>query len=404
MAPTDQRLAGLSHQELWGLAHGGDPAAASTSQINLSKAGQMLEDIARTLDAPLAEFGLGWRGQAADAARGGIDQHARWAESAAARVHAAAAQAERQAASARTVIAQMPPPAEPPASDAADWAGAEEVRANARLRALELMERHAAECAATQPTGTFPAPSLAGSGGAPAAGASGRAPARGTANRPATTRPLTDTPVGPARPAVRPGRGAPGARLGVGSPGARLDAGPPGVDIGTRPAAVPPSGSARGGSVGPGGPADPGLAPARARRSALDSSATEPPRSATPAGRLAESVSASPASLDRAAPSAPGGERAAAPARRRGAEPTGPAELAPRGTADGSQPAPGRDDTGAARPVGHDHGGDALVVPPMPTVGPIDPGSDRYRRLDYLLDEIDVFTEDGWVVPPVIGR
>jgi hypothetical protein len=40
----------------------------------------------------------------------------------------------------------------------------------------------------------------------------------------------------------------------------------------------------------------------------------------------------------------------------------------------------------------------------MPTVGPIDPGSDRYRRLDYLLDEIDVFTEDGWVVPPVIGR
>jgi hypothetical protein len=351
MAPTDQRLAGLSHQELWNLAHGGDPAAASTSQVNLSKAGQVLEGIARTLDAPLTEFGLGWRGQAADAARGGIDQHARWAESAAARVHAAAAQAERQAASARTVIAQMPPPADAPAPDAADWARAEEARANARLRALELMERHAAECAATQPTGTFPTPSLAGSGGAPAAGASGRAPARGTANRPATTRPLTDTPVGPAaRPACRPGRGAPGARLGVGSPGARLDAGPPGVDIGTRPAAVPPSGPARGGSVGPGGPADPGLAPARVRRGALDSSAAEPsPSSATPAGRLAESVSASPALLDRAAPSAAGGERAAAPARRRGAEPTGPAELAPRSAADGSQPAPGRDDTGAAR-------------------------------------------------------
>jgi hypothetical protein len=28
---------------------------------------------------------------------------------------------------------------------------------------------------------------------------------------------------------------------------------------------------------------------------------------------------------------------------------------------------------------------------------------DRHRRLDYLLDEDDVFGENGWVAPPVIG-
>jgi hypothetical protein len=403
MAPTDQRLAGLSHQELWDLAHGGDPAAASTSQVNLSKAGRVLEDVARTLDAPLTEFELGWRGQAADAARGGIDRHARWAESAAARVHAAAAWAERQAASARAVITQMPPPpAGAPSADAANWARAEEARANVRLRALELMERHGAECAATQPAGAFPGPALAGTGGAPAAGASAHAPARGAATRPAMTRPITETPAGPAAagPAVRPGRGVAGWWLGPTSPGARLGAGPPGIGVGTRPVAVPPFGSTRGGSVGPGDPAEPGLVPAGVRRSALDSSAAQPSPSST--GPVGRPVGTSPAMPDRAISSARGSERTAAPVRRRGDERTGPAGLVPRGAADGSQTAPGWD--GVARPTGHDQGGDAVVAPPMPTIGPIDPGSDRHRRLDYLLDEIDVFTEDGWVVPTVIGR
>ncbi|MDT7682312.1 MAG: hypothetical protein QOG57_2622, partial [Pseudonocardiales bacterium] len=94
---TDQRLAGLSHQELWNLAHGGDPAAATTSQANFSRTAQVLENIAKTLNAPLGELGLGWQGQAADAARGGIGQHAQWAEAAAGRANTAAGQAGQQA-------------------------------------------------------------------------------------------------------------------------------------------------------------------------------------------------------------------------------------------------------------------------------------------------------------------
>jgi len=32
-----------------------------------------------------------------------------------------------------------------------------------------------------------------------------------------------------------------------------------------------------------------------------------------------------------------------------------------------------------------------------------DPERDQHQRLDYLLDETDVFADNEWVAPPVIG-
>src|SRR5882757_1003175 len=238
---TDQRLAGLSHQELWNMAHGGNPAAASTSQAGLAKAARVLENISRTLSAALNEFGLGWHGQAANAARAGIGQHAGWAEAAAARASTAANQAGQQAASARMVIAEMPPPPAPPAAGA-NWANAEEASANARLRAVELMQGHATECARTRPSAAFGRPPAAGSTVGTVAAAAGSAAGGGARSVGRAVPDVTATNPAAAERLTPPGGGASRALrwAGLSEPPTGVPAGRTPGGTGTRPAAARP--------------------------------------------------------------------------------------------------------------------------------------------------------------------
>jgi hypothetical protein len=429
---TDQRLAGLSHQELWHLAHGGNPAAASTSQANLAKAARVLESISRTLSAPLNEFGLGWQGRAANAARAGIGQHAGWAEVAAARASTAANQAGQQAASAHMVIKEMPPPAPAPAAAGANWAKAEEASANARLRAVELMQGHATECAQTRPSAAFGRPPAAGStattGTVAGASAGARSVGRGAPHVP-TTNPAAAERVAPS------GGGASRAVrwAGLAEPPTGAASGHPASGTGTRPAAAEPARSGRGGPL-------PGFAPARVvepepNRPRFPVPPVGEPWAAAQAGALGGvpgRQAPAPSTLlprpdggrddDLATRGQRGGHGALAP--RGSPELLGPGPLGPdpRGpNPHGPDPA-GPDPAGlrgqahaSADPRGHTH---ASVDPRGHTHASVDPSMlpflpgglglaeserDGHRRLDYLLDEDDVYGENEWVTPPVIG-
>jgi len=400
---TAQRLAGLSHQELWNLAHGGSPAAALTSQTNLSKAAQVLENVSKTLSAPLNEFGLGWQGRAADAARAGIGQHAQWAETAAGRASTAAGQAGQQYSSATKVITEMPPPKPAPAPGSPNWAQAEEAAANAKQRALELMQGHAAECARTRPTGTFTRPPTAGTAGVPGTAQASRTAGRGNVVRraPSTNPAAVEAGVPPGRS----GSARPVSQAGLEeSPRAGGTGAARGL-AGTRPAAVEPFRSGpgapvRGGTEGlaPGGPVESapgrvgGVRPVPAEGPWLPAPVTGGP------GRVAPPP------------------RPLLPRGGAGATPDGPAARGQRGgERDGSFPlaarggewngGPGQYDTGGGGPHGHGQpGADLGMMPPMMGgLGYSDGERARHERLDYLLDEDDMFDENEWVAPPVIG-
>jgi hypothetical protein len=403
---TDQRLAGLSHQELWNLAHGGDPAAASTSQANLSKAAQVLENISHTLNAPLNELGQGWQGRAADAARGGIGQHAQWAEAAAGRASTAAGQAGQQAASARTVIAEMPPPPAGPPPAGANWAQAEQAQANARARALELMQQHATECTQTRPTSTFNRPPTAGTAGASAGGAAGTrsSTAQGSVRRAPSTNPAaTERGVPGAGRTPARARLAEAPRAGAGS----VTTEPVAARTGTRPAAAEPH---RPGPVR----AAPGLGAAGSMEAVPMEAAPGRVTGFRPVpggpGWPGGPVGAAAARTERVTPvprtllerPGPGGTPDAPAARTQGPEQgrSGPRarggpEGGPGGQAGGDGTGPG----GRGQP-----GADAAMLPPvLGAAGFADPERDQHQRLDYLLDETDVFADNEWVAPPVIG-
>jgi hypothetical protein len=404
---TDQRLAGLSHQELWNLAHGGDPAAATTSQANFSRTAQVLENIAKTLNAPLGELGLGWQGQAADAARGGIGQHAQWAEAAAGRANTAAGQAGQQAASARTVIAEMPPPPSGPPAAGANWAQVEEAQANARLRALELMRGHADECARTRPTDTFTRPPTAGtSAGAATTGvgrSTGRAGAAGVEHAPSTN------PAAAERGA--PSASAGGARMvsraglteAPGTGGVARGAPSTGTGTGTRPASVEPYQPGRGGQVPAGSPGFGAAGAVGAQPGRVARFRELPGGQGWPGAPGA----GGPGRSERVAP-VPGTPRQGSGA---GTGSAGPAALGRRGGA-GLRPR-GGPPTNPAGQAGADNGGphgpaqpgiDPSMMPPMlGGAGFHDTEREQHERLGYLLDEHDIFGENGGVVPPVIG-
>jgi hypothetical protein len=409
---TDQRLAGLSHQELWNLAHGGDPAAASTSQTNLAKAAQVLENVSKTLNAPLGELGQGWQGRAADAAHGGIGQHAQWAEAAAARANTAAGQAGQQAASARTVIAEMPPPPAGPPAAGANWAQAEQAQANARQRALELMQQHATECTQTRPTGTFNRPPTSGTaGGGPAGGQVGRSGtqgARGSVRRAPSTNPAAAE------------RGVPGAAGGAGRTvskaglerAPRSETAPVARDsvparTGTRPAAAEPYRPAEPHSGAPGFGATGALEAAPARVTGFRPVSGDPGLPAAPGGVTAAHIAAE--RTERVAPvprtllerPGPGGMPDGPATRAQGVE-QGRSGLKARGGPSGGAPGQAGDGTG---PGGRGQpGADAAMLPPVLGAGGFaDQERDQHQRLDYLLDETDVFADDEWVAPPVIG-
>jgi len=402
---TDQRLAGLSHHELWSMAHGGNPAAASSSQANLARAARVLENISRTLSAPLNEFGLGWRGLAADATRAGIAQHVGWAEMAAARASTAANQAGQQAASARTVIAEMPPPTPAPPAGAANWAKAEEASTNARLRAVELLQGHATECAQTRPSAAFGRPPAAGSGtiGATSAtvagaGSGARTAGRGVPNVPATN---------PAAERVAPSSSGVSRAVrwaGLAEPAMGIAAGPSAGGTGTRPAAVRPGRSGPVGTV-------PGFAPAGVVES-------EPGRVARfpvpPVGESWPGAKAGVLGAARGRHASPPHTLSPRPDRGRDdlaarGQPGGDGRLAPRGTRELVVPGPLGPEPAASRGPTHPSSGpahagvDPSMLPLLPGGLGVAESRGRHRRLDYLLDEDDVFGENEWVTPPVIG-
>jgi hypothetical protein len=411
---TDQRLAGLSHQELWNLAHGGDPAAATTSQVSFARTAQVLESISKTLNAPLGELGPGWQGQAADAARGGIGQHARWAEAAAGRADTAAGQAGQQAASARTVIAEMPPPPSGPPAAGANWAQVEEAQANARQRALELMRGHAEECARTRPTETFTRPPTAGTttgtAGTGVGRTTGRAGAAAVERAPSTN----PTAAGRGVPGSAGGGGRTVSRAGLAEAprSAGVTRGPAAAGTGTRPASVEPyepgpGGQLRGGSPGFGAAAvgsEPGqVAGFRGPRGGQlwsgapggggpgRSERVAPVSEAVRAGPGPGAVLEGPTSLDQRS--------------GKGQRPRGGSELRPRGGPT-TNPAGGgagtHDSTATHGPA--QPGIDPSMMPPLlGGAGLRDTEREQHDRLDYLLDEHDIFAENEWVAPPVIG-
>jgi hypothetical protein len=433
---ADQRLAGLSHQELYAMAHGGQPGAASTSQASLAKAAQVLENVSRTLDEPLSQLGMGWQGRAAEAARGGIGQHAQWAQQAATQVGSIAEKAGAQFTSATKVIAEMPPPPSAPAAGA-NLAAAEDQAANLRQRALELMQGHAQECTQTRPTEVIARAPTAGTAAAAAGPEATRTGGRGGVR--AAPAVEGGGPAGGIADGGGPGRTVSRAGLAE-SAGARADAGRSAASgAGTRPASAEPyrpgqGGTARGaagveplGTVGArgerGGPArgpipegswtvTPGAGAARGERSPrmrpVDPAAVSEPYASGPRG-----------SRPGQRPGVPRGEREERD-RRRTPRPLAPRGEVPHPLSSRGGPAPGGPggpgtqgaaydpggagtDPASARGPGHP-GADATVMPPM--VGGLgypdsDPG--QHERLDYLLDEHDMFDENGWVAPPVIG-
>jgi hypothetical protein len=429
---ADQRLAGLSHQELYAMAHGGQPGAAATSQANLSKAAQVLENVSRTLNEPLSQLGAGWQGRAAEAARGGIGQHAQWAQEAAAQVGSVAEKAGAQFTSATKVIAEMPPPAPAPAAGA-NLAAAEDQAANLRQRALELMQGHAEECAQTRPTETITRAPTAGTAAAAAGPEAARTGGRGSVRAAPTVE--GGGPAGGIAAEGGPGRTVSRAGL-AGSAGARAAPGRgSAAEAGTRPASVEPYRPGQGGA-GRGGPgADPlGSVGARGERvGQVRGPMPEGPWMTTPGPRPARAEPAprmrpvGPGALSE--PYGPGGRgsrqdrrpgggldereerRAPRPlasrgdaarplASRGGPVPGGPGGPGTPGAASGPA-GPGTDASG--RGPGHP-GADATMMPPMVGgLGQPDSAPGQHERLDYLLDEHDVFDENGWVAPPVIG-
>jgi hypothetical protein len=277
---SDQRLIGMDLIELRALAFGGDPAVAERAGQRLSRAAAALEQVSASLERAAGQVGLGWTGQAAEAARSGIAGHAQWARTAAARAAAAGGSASAQAASANHVRANMPDPGvgsaalgaggSPVATDSAhvnpvstDLARAEEAQRNARLRAVELLEGHAAESQAQRVTGALGAPpgGAAGSAGT-AAGRSGAATSRAATSRAATSRAATSRAAtsrasagrgGAQGPAPQPSRIAgPSVAGGPGSP-TRPPSGDRRMTVAYRPGAAGAAG-ATAGAAARGGP------------------------------------------------------------------------------------------------------------------------------------------------------
>lgn len=429
----DQRLIGMDLIELRALAFGGDPAGAAQVGQRLSRAAAALEQVSASLERAAGQFGLGWQGRAADAVRTGIAGHAQWARAAAGQAASAAGNASAQAASANFVRSNMPDPGIRSAAlgpgdsrvgtnpVGTNLALAEEAQRNARLRAVELLEGHAAKSAAQRPTGVLEAPpgGAVTSRAGPAAGgragpavrtAAGRGAATGARVPGRTAGPVTAAAQG--APAARPfagprsGAGPTGTRVdttggapaGVGTPGggtasasARADAalgrGAPPVPETAGYGPREPLGRAGPGvwTAGPMGTGSPVTYPSRgwtsATRTELSGFGTGHDRPPLPEAPVSRPHRA-------AVPGVGGGE----PPARHGAgvdqvteQQAGPG---PHRSREGAEPA-----GGMAPPIGGGMTGTASDT--------------AHQRLGFLIDEDCAFDGDpadhGWVTPPVIG-
>jgi hypothetical protein len=395
---TEQRLAGLSHQELYALAHGGDPAATTTSQNGFTRLARTLRNVSDTLSAPLSGLDADWQGPAADAARAGIGEHAQWARAAAGRADLAASEAAQQVASAQNVINTMPAP-QPAPGPGANLAEAEQSQANARQRALELMEHHADVCGQLTPVNGFGQPPRAG------ATPSGARPA-GAAE-----------PGGPAE-RVRPagGRGTREPTLRTAATGEpRPGAGTPGEVDEARPVRAITHAEPRAGADALDGPSY------LSERTEHGFPGSREALVADPVMASVEPVlgGRSRYQVRQLAPTAAAGQSPAQPSPPRHPRPEGPHRIDRHPSTgrqvsglrqpdherlDAGQPSHGLPDSGQPGGPGSSGVGPGGGLPPMVGgTGTFD-AAHRHRAPDYLLDEVDLFDGRGWVTLPVIGR
>jgi hypothetical protein len=426
---ADQRFTGLPLEELRAMAMRGDPEAAGRAGQRLDRAGAVLRQVAADLERAAERIGLGWRGGAAEAARTGIAGHAGWATAAGGRVATAGAAARAQADSARHVRQHMPDPATlpPRAVPAAGGAGpargdlarvdlgvADEAWRNAQLRAVELLNGHAANSRAQLPHGSGPAPAAPGSpvraamaDGVSAVAAGGlrldRVPVAGepvpvvtaAAAAPVGIAPVPGLPAGPASAgpawggAAAPVLGVPVGPSGGGAPAGGVVRSGLGA---TSPAAV--TGVGRGGSP----PVDAGRrgGPPLTGSAAGVRPSWFPPRGGQPGTGAAGTGPVGTGTVGTGA-AGTGAGGAATGVSGHGTGVTGTGGPGSGGSGTGVVGHGGRDEAGSAGP------NSTPAAPPlMPTSG----GATAYaghERLGFLLDGDEVFDGDEPVSPPVLG-
>jgi hypothetical protein len=412
---SEQRPAGADIYTMDQWAHAGSPPAASASQGALTEVSNQLRQVAEALKAPLAQLGVTWQGQAADAAKAGISQHVQWAETTAQQVSTMAGGAGQYFNSAQSVIPQIDElMAQATAAAAAGGAGgpggmaanaaiAEQAQAEAAQRGRELFQQHAGVCESSAPKVAATAPPTAGSGGKAAAVAEEAGAGAGRSvdkNAGATAEgeggAVAEEPVG-ATTSASAAEGPHG--VGEGAPG----------EAGGRPGSVPGYEPGAGGVVTAGG----GYLPqTRARRTGY-SPVYGASDDGLPGGSGSSRYSGD-GFADEAMPA--GGVLGAGGGTYRPGKPTPPAPRtrtvtpAPDGHADGY-------DDGALSGQGGGQGQQGQQQG-MPGGGMMSPGmmggamagggqgqqGQRHDSPDYLLDEDDLFNGEDWVAPPVIRR
>lgn len=399
---ADQRFIGVPLEELRAMALRGDPEAASRAGQRLDRAATVLNQVSASLERAADQVGPGWRGRAAEVARTGIAGHAEWAATAGMRSAAAGAGAIAHAESAAYVRHNMPDPATLPQRAVPDGspvgvnlARADEAWRNAQLRAVELLDGHAAKSRAQRPAG-----------------------------------PVAGTPVTAARSGAVPGgpgvadhRSAPAGRGGVRA--ARVGSGRDGVGVGTagsgRGSPGAPTGNA--GSRALGGPAEasgiraaPATVPAATGRVAPATGAVPITRVPGDVGPVATGIPAT--AIGRAGP---GGVSPAVlatgpavlatgpagPTARTGDSPAGaasqpvrPAWFPAREPGPGPAPSAGSDSGRTGREE-HDSGVlSSAMAAPVAGAQTLRP---EHERLGFLIDHDDMFSGDDPISPPVLG-
>ena len=436
---SDIRWEGYSHDEIYARVQQGPGRLASA---DAEAAWSTVESTIRAVDAQLTravrQIGAGWQGRAADAVHGGMTVMSNWALDAAGDAtltrNGITAQAD-QAARLRTA---MPPPhtaewnrmvhEEIPAvglmSATGDLGALEERMANDHAVAVDMMNRYSSQSSDNQrmmnywtqpPTVVVEAVapgSSTGSVGAVAAatavrpGAARAAPTLGTAGGRDGGR---DGGVAPAvpDPAAAGAEGSAsgsGTAMGPGAAPATVGAGStPGRSGSSVPAAVPTSAAARPGTTGRAG--SPPSGSASGRPGGVGRPPT--PSTPTPRGSLPGSSGGYVDAPGGVRPIVPGPPPAGGAADWRTGLRTAPVEPPgglPRpavpGTV-GGEPTPRpaaipADERAPASRTGSGHGF-------FPMAGAARPADQEHRRPSYLVDDTDVFADDRWFAPPVIG-
>lgn len=405
-AGPDVRWEGMSHDEIYAKVHTGPGSGGSSAaQASWASLEGIIREIDRDLAAGIAQVGAQWQGRAADRMAAALTPVGRWlldtVDHTGTVLAALATQAE-QAGNVRTAMPPVPYAGATPSTlwtvpggMATSWDQVEVQRADARAEAVALMNGYSRSTADNEQRMASWAPP-------PAATAEGAG--TGAAHTGIGTSGIATGGSAAADAAVPAGAGAAaGGGIGV-APAGQL-AGPQPVAPPPIPDLPTPTPGAQAAATGGAGPVvvpalahppgpmpRPGATQHGATPAALPhlrpAGPTRPPWSALPpvhpGERQGTRTGAGPGGLGRG----PHGEPAPRGEPPRGARtppPPLPAEPTPRsagGSRPGASPTPG-------------------MFPPM--VGAAGQGERTRARPSYLVEDADVFVDDRWFTPQVIG-